>query len=332
MDLGLKGRTAIVSGASSGLGLATAEALAGEGANVTMFARRREVLEREADRIGALAVRGDVTNPRDLSAVVQRTVEAFGGLDILVWNSGGPPPGPATAISPESVEEAVELLLAPLVRLVELCLPHLAQSEGGRILVFTSSAVKEPTEHLALSNTIRPGVTGYAKSLARELGPQGVTVNCVAPGRIDTARLAQLYPDGHPARTLGHAAGVRRCRLLPRVRPRALRDGRDCRRRRRPDARVALMRSRLSPLRFAVAGAILLVAVFAYMVTQKSDKLLEVPDKAHPLSGLINVPGSTRRQDGGGIYYVDVVLQKASLLQAASKLFRPEGADLISQN
>jgi 3-oxoacyl-[acyl-carrier protein] reductase len=196
MDLGLKGRTAIVCGASSGLGLATAEALAAEGANVTMFARRREVLQREADRIGALGVRGDVTNPRDLSAAVERTVEAFGGLDILVWNSGGPPPGPATAITPESVEEAVELLLAPLVRLVELSLPHLTRSEGGRILVFTSSAVKEPTEHLALSNTVRPGVTGYAKSLARELGPQGVTVNCVAPGRIDTARLAQLYPDG----------------------------------------------------------------------------------------------------------------------------------------
>jgi 3-oxoacyl-[acyl-carrier protein] reductase len=196
MDLGLKGRTAIVCGASSGLGLATAEALAGEGANVTMFARRREVLEREADRIGALAVRGDVTNPRDLSAVVQRTVEAFGGLDILVWNSGGPPPGPASAITRETLEEAVELLLVPLVRLVELCLPQLVQSSAGRILVFTSSAVKEPTKHLALSNTVRPGVTGWAKTLARELGPQGVTVNCVAPGRIDTARLAHLYPDG----------------------------------------------------------------------------------------------------------------------------------------
>src|SRR3954470_23608789 len=118
MDLGPKGRTAIVCGASSGLGLATAEALAAEGANVTMFARRRDVLQREADRIGALAVRGDVTNPRDLSAVVERTVEAFGGVDILVWNSGGPPPGPATAVTPESVEEAVELLLIPLVRLV----------------------------------------------------------------------------------------------------------------------------------------------------------------------------------------------------------------------
>jgi 3-oxoacyl-[acyl-carrier protein] reductase len=196
VDLGLKGRTAIVCGASSGLGLATAEALAAEGANVTMFARRREVLEREADRIGALAVRGDVTNPRDLAAVVERTVQAFGGLDILVWNSGGPPPGPATGMTPESIEEAVDLLLLPAVRLVELCLPHLIQSAGGRILIFTSSAVKEPTEHLALSNTVRPGVTGWAKSLARELGPQGITVNCLAPGRIDTARLAQIYPDG----------------------------------------------------------------------------------------------------------------------------------------
>ena len=92
------------------------------------------------------------------------------------------------------------------------------------------------------------------------------------------------------------------------------------------------MRTWLSPLRLLAAGAIILVAVFAYMVTTKSDKLLEVPDKAHSLNGLIEVPGSARRQDGGGIYYVDVVLQKASLLQAASKLFRPEGADLISQD
>jgi 3-oxoacyl-[acyl-carrier protein] reductase len=196
VDLGLKGRTAIVSGASSGLGLATAEALAAEGANVTMFARRRDVLQREADRVGALAVRGDVTNPRDLTAVVQRTVEAFGGIDILVWNSGGPPPGPPTGVTPESIEEAVELLLTPAIRLVELCLPHLARSAGGRILLFTSSAVKEPVDHLALSNMVRPGLTGWAKSLARELGPQRITVNCVAPGRIDTARLAELYPDG----------------------------------------------------------------------------------------------------------------------------------------
>jgi 3-oxoacyl-[acyl-carrier protein] reductase len=196
MDLGLKGRTAIVCGASSGIGLATAESLAAEGANVTMFARRRDLLEREAERIGALAVRGDVTNPRDLDTVVRRTIEAFGGIDILVWNSGGPPPGGVVELSAEAVEEAVELLLIPPIRLVELCLPHLVQSPAGRILVFSSIAVKEPADNLALTNAVRPGVTGWAKSLARELGPRGITVNCVAPGRIETARLAQLYPEG----------------------------------------------------------------------------------------------------------------------------------------
>ena len=196
MDLGLNGRTAIVSGASAGLGLATAESLAAEGANVTMFARRRELLQREADRIGALAVRGDVRNPRDLETVVERTLEAFGGIDILVWNGGGPPPATALELTPEALEEAVELLLMPAVRLVNLCLPHLTQSPGGRILFFTSIAVKEPVDHLALTNATRPGLTGWAKSLSRELAPRGVTVNCLAPGRIETARLAQLYPDG----------------------------------------------------------------------------------------------------------------------------------------
>src|SRR5881398_4093616 len=111
LELGLKGRTAIVCGASSGMGLATAEALAREGANVSMFARRRDVLDREAERLGALAVRGDVTNPADLRRLVDRTVEAFGGIDILVNNGGGPPRTSALEITDESVEAAVELLL-----------------------------------------------------------------------------------------------------------------------------------------------------------------------------------------------------------------------------
>ena len=196
MDLGLKGRTALVCGASSGLAHASAEALAEEGANVTMFARRRDVLEREADRIGALAVRGDVTLPQDLERAVDQTLQAFGGLDILVWNSGGPPPGRATDVTPDAVEQAVELLLQPAVRLVQLCLPHLEASSGGRIVAITSLAAKEPTQHLALSNMIRPGLTGWLKTLAHELGPKGITVNCVAPGRIATDRLAYLYPEG----------------------------------------------------------------------------------------------------------------------------------------
>jgi 3-oxoacyl-[acyl-carrier protein] reductase len=196
VDLGLKGRTAVVLGASSGLGLASAEALAAEGANITIFGRRRELLEREADRIGALAVRGDVTVPRDLELLVERTLAAFGGLDILVWNSGGPPPGTATQVTVESLERAVELLLIPPVMLLPLCLSHLERGGAGRIIAITSVAAIEPTDNLALSNVVRPGVIGWAKSLSRELGPRGITVNCVAPGRIATARLDQLYPEG----------------------------------------------------------------------------------------------------------------------------------------
>ena len=199
MDLGLKGRTAIVCGASSGMGLAVAETLAAEGANVTMLARRRDVLEREAERIGALAVRGDVTNAADIERLVSRTLEAFGGLDIVVWNSGGPPPSTALEISDELLEAAFELLLVPAVRLVRLALPHLEQSAAGRIVCITSAAVKEPTAHLALSNTIRPGLTGWAKTLANELGPTGITVNCVAPGRIDTPRMKEVYGEDGPS-------------------------------------------------------------------------------------------------------------------------------------
>ena len=111
MDLGLSGRTAIVCGASSGIGLAIAEALAEEGANVSMFARRREILEREAERLGALAVRGDLTNPADLQRLVDRTLTAFGGIDILVNNGGGPPRTSAETIDDELLEGAVALLL-----------------------------------------------------------------------------------------------------------------------------------------------------------------------------------------------------------------------------
>ena len=142
MDLGLRGRTAIVCGASSGLGLATAEALSDEGANVTMFARRREELERESNRLGALAVRGDVTNVGDLERLVDRTLQAFGRIDILVWNSGGPPAHPASEVADEQVEAAFELLLLPAVRLVRKCLPHIRKSPAGRLIFITSGAVK----------------------------------------------------------------------------------------------------------------------------------------------------------------------------------------------
>ena len=180
------------------MGLAIAEALAAEGANVAMFARRRDVLEREAERIGALPVRGDLIVPNDLAKLVDLTVDAFGGIDILVNNGGGPPAGPAAGVGDEAIEEAVELLLLSVIRLTNLCLPHLEKSGRGRIVNIESSSVRAPIDNLALSNALRPGVVGWMKTLAREVGPKGITVNTIAPGRIDTERIRAVYGDSAP--------------------------------------------------------------------------------------------------------------------------------------
>jgi 3-oxoacyl-[acyl-carrier protein] reductase len=196
VDLGLSGRTAIVCGASSGMGLGISEALRDEGANVAMFARREELLEREAERIGGLAVVGDVTSADDLQRLVRTTVDAFGGIDILVNNSGGPPRARAGDLDADQVEAAVQLLLVSVVRLTGLCLPYLERSGRGRVVNITSSTVREPIDSLALSNVVRPGVIGWAKSLARDVGPKGITVNSIAPGSIDTERIRELHPDG----------------------------------------------------------------------------------------------------------------------------------------
>ena len=202
MELGLSGRTAVVCGASSGIGLGIAESLAGEGANVVMFARRRELLEQQAERLGGLAVPGDVTNAEDLDRVVSTAVDTYGGIDILVNNSGGPPRTTAVELDAAKVEAAVQLLLVSIVRLTGLCLPHLERSSAGRIVTVTSSSVREPIDNLALSNSVRPGIAGWSKSLARELGPKAITVNCIAPGRIDTDRVREVYPDGPSAEDL----------------------------------------------------------------------------------------------------------------------------------
>ena len=196
MDLGLTGRTAIVCGASAGIGLGCAEALAAEGANVVMFARGADVLEREAERLGAVPVAGDVREPVDLERLVATAVERFGGVDVVVLNSGGPPRTRSFEFSDEQLEDAVDLLLLSAIRLVRLCLPHLEVSGRGRVIAITSSAVKEPIETLALSSAVRPGLVGWLKTASRELGPKGITVNSVAPGRIDTDRIREVYPNG----------------------------------------------------------------------------------------------------------------------------------------
>jgi len=196
VDLHLQGRTAVVCGASAGIGRGIAEALAEEGANVVLFARRPEPLEREAERLGGLAVAGDVTVPEDLKRLVESAVDRFGGIDILVNNPGGPPRTAAIALDAENIEATVQLLLVSVVRLTSLCVPYLEKSGRGRIVNVASSSVREPIDNLALSNAVRPGVIGWAKTLARELGPLGITVNSIAPGRIDTERVREVYPDG----------------------------------------------------------------------------------------------------------------------------------------
>jgi 3-oxoacyl-[acyl-carrier protein] reductase len=197
VDLELQGTAAVVGGASSGMGLAISRALAAEGCAVTAIARGRERLERAADSIGpgTIAVSGDVRDPEVLQRVVDETVSARGRLDIVVNNAGGPPPGTFDSTPDEAWAEAFELSLNAAVRLTRLALPHLRRSGRGRVVNITSWSVREPIPNLMLSNAIRPGVVGWAKTLAHELGPDGITVNTIAPGKIDTDRVRELW--GH---------------------------------------------------------------------------------------------------------------------------------------
>jgi 3-oxoacyl-[acyl-carrier protein] reductase len=203
MDLGLAGCVAIVSGSSSGMGRAAALSLAREGCNVTLFARRQELLDAavaEIEGLGsgaeALAVAGDSTDPAALRAAVDGTLERFGKIDIVVNNTGGPPAGGFEDFDDDGWRAAWELTLMSTLRLTRLALPELRKSGRGRIVNITSSAVKEPNEGLLLSNVYRPGVTGWAKSLSQDEGPNGITVNSIAPGYIDTERMQRIYAAG----------------------------------------------------------------------------------------------------------------------------------------
>jgi 3-oxoacyl-[acyl-carrier protein] reductase len=201
------------------MGRATAAALAAEGCAVTMFSRSQEKLEQaRAEVPDALILAGDVRDNTALEALVDMTVSARGRLDIVVNNAGGPPRGTFQEVPAEAWPDAFELSLHSAVRLTRHALPHLKQSGRGRIVNITSWSVREPIVQLMLSNAVRPGVIGWAKSLSHELGPDGITVNSIAPGQIDTARIRELweaYPDpeaarqqamaGIPARRLGTA-------------------------------------------------------------------------------------------------------------------------------
>lgn len=198
MDLGLDGVPAAVSGSSRGLGYSVALELAREGARLAICSRHQdavnsaaEAIERETGR-RPLAVEADVSTSEGARAFVERSLQELGGLQVLVTNSGGPTPGPAGAFEDEQWLEALELNFLSAVRLVREARPHLERGPWGRVVCITSATVKQPSANLALSNAARAATTAFAKTLASEMAPSGVTVNCVMPGQILTDRLRSL--------------------------------------------------------------------------------------------------------------------------------------------
>src|SRR5260221_11750754 len=199
MDLGLQDKVAIVMAASKGLGRACATALAAEGARGTAGQRGTQAQEKTAQEIQkatrsrVLAVPTDVNKAEDVEAIVAATVGEFGRIDILVNNAGGPPAGNFASFGDAQWQGAFELNLLSTVRLVRLVLPHMRKTGSGRIITIVSTSVKQPIDGLLLSNAIRSGVVGLAKTLSIELAPDNITVNNVCPGRILTDRLRQIY-------------------------------------------------------------------------------------------------------------------------------------------
>lgn len=198
MNLGLTDKPVIVCASSSGLGKATALEFAREGASVMLCARREAELQRAAAEIKAATGRTpaytvvDVTKAADIERLVADTVSAFGGVFALVNNSGGPPAGTFDQFDDADWQSAFELNLLSYIRATRAVLPHLRKGGGGRIVNFTSSSVKSPLDNLILSNTFRTGVLGLTKTLSGELGKDGILVNVVGPGRVQTDRITQL--------------------------------------------------------------------------------------------------------------------------------------------
>jgi len=198
MDLGLKGKVAMVAGASRGLGYAVAKGLAAEGALVSMSSRNEESIRAAAAKIGAetgaepFAHPLDVRSGESIQAWFDATVAKFGGVDLLFVNAGGPPAGTALSFDDATWQGAFELLVLSAVRMVRLCAPSMKQRGGGAIVVSTSSAVKEPIPNLALSNVVRSSVSALSKTLANELAADNIRVNHLLPGRIDTDRVREL--------------------------------------------------------------------------------------------------------------------------------------------
>lgn len=198
MDLGIAGKVALVTAASKGLGRASAMALAEEGCKVVICARGEEALHATASDIDGevLAIVDDVTEPEAPARLVAATVEHFGGIDILVGNAGGPPPGRALDATDDAIASAINANLTTSVRLAREAVPHMRANGWGRIVFITSSSIKQPIPTLAMSNVARTGLWAWAKTAAQDLVDDGITVNLACPGSHDTDRMKALVASG----------------------------------------------------------------------------------------------------------------------------------------
>lgn len=201
MDLGLRGKSALVCAASKGLGKASALALAAEGANVAICARDARTLDAAAAEIGAataaagarvVAIPADLAKAADIERLLAGATHAFGGLDILVTNTGGPKSAPFEVLADEDWTSSIESMLLSVVRLFRGAIPRMRERGGGRIINITSISVKQPIDGLVLSNSLRAAVTGLSRTLANELARDNILVNCVAPGFTATDRVVEL--------------------------------------------------------------------------------------------------------------------------------------------
>lgn len=200
MNLQITGKVALVTGASQGIGLAIARGLAAEGCRVMMNARGEKALLQAVENIRlqggeAFAFSADVSNSKDIAALFEHTRKVLGDPAILIVNAGGPAAGRADGLSEASFAEAYELTLMSAVRLARKALPAMLAGHWGRIINVTSLSIKQPVANLALSNTFRAAVTGFAKTLSTEVAASGVTVNNIGPGYTATERLKELFDD-----------------------------------------------------------------------------------------------------------------------------------------
>jgi 3-oxoacyl-[acyl-carrier protein] reductase len=215
MDYQLKGKRAIVMASSRGLGYASALALAREGCHLVVCSRDAARIEAAAEQIrretGARvkALVADVGSRAEAARLVETAVAEYGGLEIVVHNAGGPPAGETLELTEEQWQRAFEQNLLSFARIARAAVPEMQKAGYGRVIAIASSSIKQPIPNLALSNALRAGVWGLAKTLSRELGPYGILVNVVAPGRIETERIREL-DQASAARTGRPVEAIRR--------------------------------------------------------------------------------------------------------------------------